>query len=126
MSQLFRPKLEEIVPIGYENIKDGVLDKKVYPDGKSCDYTKCFVINGVRYFVQFIHGESYKEGLFSVHFGLTDSKGNPLTNFGLKVFGEIVDEMVKVYEEVMSEHKISQLLIKASEDAYSKEEMDLS
>jgi hypothetical protein len=122
--RLFRPNLEEVV-IGdkYQEMVDGVLSKDISSVG-AYEYEKTFSINGVRYFITFEHNQANHENEFSLHFGLTGISGNPITNAGLEVFGKIVDEMADAYEEILKQEPVDHILISASWDGYSKDEIE--
>lgn len=124
--KLFRPRLEETkIEDRHSEMVDGVLNKDVSPSGEAYEYEKTFSINGVRYFITFEHNPAdHNKNEFSLHFGLTGIDGNPITNAGLEVFGKIVDEMASAYEEILKQEPVDHILINASWDGYSKDDIE--
>ncbi len=124
MPKLFRPKLEEFEQKdANEEFTDGVLNKDVSPSGNTREYIKTFRLEDTRYFVEFVHEPENAENEFSLHFGIVGIDGNPITNAGLETFGRIVDEMASMYEEIRKEEQVDQIMINASADGYSKEDI---
>ena len=124
MSRLFRPKLEEVETIDkHIEIADGVLVKDVSPSGEAYEYVKTFTVNETRYFIEFVHSTAHGNNELSIHFGLTGVNGNPVTNAGLEVFGKIVDEMANAYEEILKQEPVDHILLTASWDGYSKDDI---
>lgn len=122
--KLFRPKFEEIeTEDKHKEINDGVLTKDVSPSGEAYEYVKTFTLNGTRYFIEFAHSTAYRNNELSIHFGLTGIDGNPITNAGLETFGKIVDEMANAYEEILKQEPVDSILLTASWDGYSKDDI---
>jgi hypothetical protein len=57
------------------------------------EYKKTFIVDNVRYFIEFTHTTDNGNNELSLDFGLTDINGNPVTNAGPPTFGKIVDNM---------------------------------
>lgn len=104
----------------YENVKDGVMTKKTF-EGGGYNYEKCTTINGIRYWILFVNSNPFADGELEVHFGLTDTETNPITNAGLKVFGKLADEMTTMYEEIAKENTVKKFDIYASPDNHTKD-----
>jgi hypothetical protein len=104
----------------YDKVKDGVIVKNTF-EGGGYNYQKCITINGIRYWIAFESSEPFVEGELEVHFGLTDTETNPITNAGLEVFGKIADEMTTMYEEIAKENVVKKFDVYASPDKYTKE-----
>ncbi len=125
--KLFRPKFEEIETGNLyreTGVADGVLTKEVTQSGESYEYVKTFTIGEIKYFLTFSSNpttDNKKE--FSLAFGLQDVDGNPITNAGLETFGKIVDQMASSYEEILKEESVDRILITASWDGYSKDDL---
>ena len=124
MSRFFRPKLEQIeIEDKYKNVVEGVLTKDIASSSEAYGYEKVFTLNNTRYFVEFTHSTASGNNELSLHFGLTDVDGNPVTNAGLSTFGKIVDEMSDMYEEILKQQPVDRILISASSDGFSKDEL---
>jgi hypothetical protein len=122
--KLFRPKFEEVeIEDKYKQMVDGILTKDISPSGEAYEYIKTFTLNGVRYFIEFTHTTAHGNNELSIHFGLTGIDGNPLTNAGLETFGNIVDEMADAYEEILKQEPVDRILLNASWDGYSKDDI---
>lgn len=117
----FREKYTE-PQVEYGDIADGIIRKRDFP---GCyEYEKCVTINGIRYFITFDHFDYEVEEELSIHFGLTETETNPITNAGLEVFGKIADEIALMYEEIIKKEKIKQIKIHAAIDSHSKNDLE--
>jgi hypothetical protein len=123
--KLLRPKFERIeIDDIYRGVSDSVLTKDISLSGKTYEYVKTFSIEGTRYFIEFVHSADQPNNELSIHFGLVGTYGNPVTNAGLEVFGKIVDEMATAYEEILQQEPIDRILLTASLDGYSKDDIE--
>lgn len=107
----------------YEQVVDNVITKQTFAGGEGYIYIKTFSINGNRYFIDFTHDPSNEEGEFSIDFGLTEVDGYPLTNEGLKVFGQIADEISDIYENILKQEPVNDIIIRSSWSRFSKDEI---
>jgi len=124
MPRLFRPKFEKVeIEDKDKEIVDGVLTKNVSPSGEAYEYVKTFNVNRERYFIEFAHSTAHGNNELSIHFGLAGIDGNPITNAGLEVFGKVVDEMANAYEEILKQEPVDRILLTASWDGYSKDDI---
>lgn len=109
-------------PEDIENIPDNVLREEEFENGEYL-YTKKITLGENRYFIIFEHTSKQEEGDVSLHFGLDNVDGNPITNAGLDTFGRIADEMSSAYEEITKSRKIKHIRIFASPDTFQKEDL---
>jgi hypothetical protein len=105
-----------------ENIPDNLLVEREF-EGGGYEYIKKLDFNGKKYFIRFEHQPSQNAGELSLHFGLDNVNGDPITNAGLGVFGAIADEMSSMYEEIMKSKEISRIRIFASPDTFSEDDL---
>ncbi len=105
-----------------ESIPDDLLVEKEFDNG-GYEYIKKLDFNGKKYLITFQHQPTQNKEEISLHFGLDNIDGDPITNAGLGVFGAIVDEMSSVYEEIRKSKEVSRIRISASLDTFSEEDL---
>lgn len=112
----------ELSPKNTGTTPDNVLLEEEFENGEY-RYAKKFTVGENRYFIIFEHTSKQEDGDISLHFGLDNTAGNPITNAGLEVFGKIADEMSLTYEEIIKSRKINHIHIFASADTFEKEDL---
>ncbi len=71
-----------------ESIPDDLLVEKEFDNG-GYEYIKKLDFNGKKYLITFQHQPTQNKEEISLHFGLDNIDGDPITNAGLGVFGAI-------------------------------------
>lgn len=105
-----------------ETILDNELVKEVGLEAGEFGYFKYTTVENKRYILFIEHTLENSEGEAEIHFALADSLTDPVTNFGLEVFGKVATEIEKMYREIPEFKQISQLKIIAAKEDHSLEE----